>query len=543
MQRINGANALANANGPGKTGWQDYNAATGAAGTIPNAQTLNSWQEEIAGFIEAMGLTLNGADDTQLQQAVAVAIATLMRGMFAPEPTVPASMVVNLTAGYVPGAGTVTQVAPQATPAFVAPVGNPRIDRIVISRTTGALAVVAGTPAVTPVAPSVPAADLPIAQVALSPTTTAITAAMITDERDLPPLGLGALAYLGVGAGLALDGSGNLTLATTSVTGSGTAGHIVKWTGSATLGDGGALGTAAAAAASSATGTVAAVSGAIVSGHLAVYADTAGTVRDGGTAGALANLGVGNGLASSSGNAVVQAPDNSIKVSSAGVQVNETASVYTVNTTLTAANHLANIVSAAAISLTLPQLTGSGLMMAFWVSATYGAVTLVPASTDYIQNGAEGADFVIPLGSCAWVVALLPNRWYVFGATAAWNPNVYTAAQTFTQIIETVGTTTFSGGTLTLNLASGTVFNPTLTANVTSLVFSGVPVAGLVAAITLQLTWGGSGGYSFTWPAAVNPGINGMPVLSGTAGLTDTLTLFTTNGGAKWTLLLAVKGG
>ena len=217
MKRIDGLNYLPNGIGTGKNGWQDYNAATGAPGTVANASTLNSWQEELAGLCEGAGLTLNPADNTQLQQAVAIYIATQMRGMFAPEPTNPASMVVNLTAGYVPGAASVTAVGAQASPAFVAPVGNPRIDLIVISRTTGALSVIAGIPAAIPVAPAIPATAVPVAQIALAPTTTAITAALITDVRDLPPLGLGALAYLGIGANLALDGAGNLTLAGTPV--------------------------------------------------------------------------------------------------------------------------------------------------------------------------------------------------------------------------------------------------------------------------------------------------------------------------------------
>jgi len=217
MKRIDGTNNLPNANGPGKAGYQDYNAATGQAGTIPNASTLNAWQEELAGYMETMGLTLNPADSTQLYQAISAHIATQQRGMFAAEPTSPASMVVTLTAGFIPGSGTVTPVGSQSTAAFVAPVGNPRIDRIVVSRTTGLLAVIAGTPAATPVPPAVPGADVPIAQVLLTPSTTAIPAALITDERDLPPLGLGALAFLGVGANLALDGAGNLTLAGTPV--------------------------------------------------------------------------------------------------------------------------------------------------------------------------------------------------------------------------------------------------------------------------------------------------------------------------------------
>lgn len=66
MQRVSGANYLANGNGIGKNAYQDYNAATGQAGTTPNASALNALQEKIAGFIEGQGLTLNANDNTQL---------------------------------------------------------------------------------------------------------------------------------------------------------------------------------------------------------------------------------------------------------------------------------------------------------------------------------------------------------------------------------------------------------------------------------------------------------------------------------------------
>jgi hypothetical protein len=196
MKRIDGTNFLANGNGVGKNAFQDYNATTGAQGTVPNASTFNSWQEELCTYVETWLGALNASDNTQIFQAISAHIASQMRGMFAAEPTVPASMVVNLVAGFIPSAASVVQVAGQSTPAFVAPAANPRIDRIVISRTTGVLSVIAGAPAASPVPPAIPAAAVPIAQVALTTTTTAITAAMITDERDLPPLGLGSGAYL-----------------------------------------------------------------------------------------------------------------------------------------------------------------------------------------------------------------------------------------------------------------------------------------------------------------------------------------------------------
>lgn len=83
MQRVSGANFLANGNGTGKNAYQDYNPATGQAGTTPNASALNALQEEIAGLIEAAGLTLNPADNTQLRQAVTAAISGSIATLFA----------------------------------------------------------------------------------------------------------------------------------------------------------------------------------------------------------------------------------------------------------------------------------------------------------------------------------------------------------------------------------------------------------------------------------------------------------------------------
>jgi len=83
MQRVSGANYLANGNGTGKNAYQDYNAGTGQAGTTPNAAAFNALQEEIAGFIEAMGLTLDTGDNTQLHQAITAAIGAAISSLFA----------------------------------------------------------------------------------------------------------------------------------------------------------------------------------------------------------------------------------------------------------------------------------------------------------------------------------------------------------------------------------------------------------------------------------------------------------------------------
>lgn len=78
--------------------------------------------------------------------------------------------------------GTLVSVA-QQTATFVAPVTNPRIDRIVIDMVTGIYSIIAGTEAASPAAPAITAGKLPCAQVSLSVGITQITNVLITDER------------------------------------------------------------------------------------------------------------------------------------------------------------------------------------------------------------------------------------------------------------------------------------------------------------------------------------------------------------------------
>lgn len=70
MQRVSGANFLANGNGTGKNAYQDYNPATGQAGTTPNASALNALQEEVANVIEMLGGTLDPSNNSQLYAAI-----------------------------------------------------------------------------------------------------------------------------------------------------------------------------------------------------------------------------------------------------------------------------------------------------------------------------------------------------------------------------------------------------------------------------------------------------------------------------------------
>jgi len=103
---------------------------------------------------------------------------------FAPRAQDTPNMTVRLEAGFVlSSALALAEVAAQSTGTITAPAGNPRIDRIVIDRLTGAVSVVTGTPAGSPTPPAIPSGKRPVAQVLLQTSSTAITNSMLTDER------------------------------------------------------------------------------------------------------------------------------------------------------------------------------------------------------------------------------------------------------------------------------------------------------------------------------------------------------------------------
>ena len=111
---------------------------------------------------------------------------------FAPGQQATPNMTVAVGAGALLSWGNVVPVAAQSTGVIAAPVTNPRIDRVVIDAGNGVIATVTGTESTTPTAPAIPSGFLPIAQVLLAPGTTAITNAMIVDERisgNLQPAG------------------------------------------------------------------------------------------------------------------------------------------------------------------------------------------------------------------------------------------------------------------------------------------------------------------------------------------------------------------
>ena len=116
------------------------------------------------------------------------AVATRIADNFAPHQSNPNAMTVTLDAGHLFNGMTLTEVAAQTTGTITAPVSNPRIDRVVVDLSTGAISVVSGAENPSPVAPAIPAGKVPVAQVLLQTTSTVISNAMITDERDLGAL-------------------------------------------------------------------------------------------------------------------------------------------------------------------------------------------------------------------------------------------------------------------------------------------------------------------------------------------------------------------
>lgn len=113
---------------------------------------------------------------------------------FAPHAQSTPDMTIGLDAGFIySSSAALTELAAQNTTAIAASslAGITRIDRVVINQQTGVYSVVSGTS----VAPSLPYGYKPCAQIAVTTGSTAITNAMIIDERTRPPSGPKAFDY------------------------------------------------------------------------------------------------------------------------------------------------------------------------------------------------------------------------------------------------------------------------------------------------------------------------------------------------------------
>lgn len=120
-----------------------------------------------------------------------MAVAQRVADNFAPRPLTSPTMNVQLDAGSLSyprssGVQVTTEVATQTVAIGAAPTTpNNRIDIVAINANTGVATVIAGTPAVSPVAPAITAGLLQIAQISVPFGTTLIGTANITDLRTV----------------------------------------------------------------------------------------------------------------------------------------------------------------------------------------------------------------------------------------------------------------------------------------------------------------------------------------------------------------------
>jgi hypothetical protein len=112
------------------------------------------------------------------------------------QPTVDgATLKVTIGAGTIVTSTGLLTVASQFVTLGAAPASNSRIDLVVVDRISGLGAVVAGTAAVSPVAPTCPAGKLPVAQITVAAGTLALPNAMGQDVRTTWCPALGSLSF------------------------------------------------------------------------------------------------------------------------------------------------------------------------------------------------------------------------------------------------------------------------------------------------------------------------------------------------------------
>ncbi|MGT2453794.1 carbohydrate-binding protein [Cupriavidus basilensis] len=102
-----------------------------------------------------------------------------------------------------------------------------------------------------------------------------------------------------------------------------------------------------------------------------------------------------------------------------------------------------------------------------------------------------------------------------------------------TGLREVAATPAISGGTLTIDCSAGNFFAVNMTANITALNFTNVPAAGEGYVLVLEFTATGTA-RTIAWPASVKWPGGTAPTLTATNGKTDTIVLYTRDGGASW---------
>tara|TARA_R100000773_G_C4218706_1_gene117213 strand:+ start:1736 stop:2185 length:450 start_codon:yes stop_codon:yes gene_type:complete len=98
-------------------------------------------------------------------------------------------------------------------------------------------------------------------------------------------------------------------------------------------------------------------------------------------------------------------------------------------------------------------------------------------------------------------------------------------------ISENANTLTQSSGTITIDLATGTFFEFTLTENVTGWTFSNVPASGTACAWVIKITQHGSSAKTIAYPSAIKWAVSTDHVMSTATGAIDLISMFTIDGG------------
>jgi hypothetical protein len=101
---------------------------------------------------------------------------------------------------------------------------------------------------------------------------------------------------------------------------------------------------------------------------------------------------------------------------------------------------------------------------------------------------------------------------------------------------ETVSNPAISAGTLTLDLATATIFNVAINATVTSVTISSANTiaAGNQGTGFIIIANGTGTSYAIAWPNSIRWPGNTAPTITSTAGKRDVLTFFSTDQGATF---------
>ena len=119
-----------------------------------------------------------------------------------------------------------------------------------------------------------------------------------------------------------------------------------------------------------------------------------------------------------------------------------------------------------------------------------------------------------------------------FGSPNPVGPLALASPQTVTAY-ETKLAPAILSGVLTLDVSKATVFDVTMSGNITSLLFTNLPITGIVYSCTLILTYTGSV-YTASWPASFKWPYSSPPALTSTSGKQDAFVLLTRDAGTTW---------